>query len=93
MADRPETTLGPFYEVLPEFGDATGNARLMAAFTPSNGIRIGIVNNDLDMAGWAEFDFTEDQAEAVGQALVRWAQRLRAETELVRCNADRGVRT
>jgi len=32
------------------------------------------------------FDFDDDQAELIGQALVRWAQRSRAETEMIRCN-------
>lgn len=31
------------------------------------------------------FDFTDEQAETLGHALVRWAQRSRAEKELIRC--------
>lgn len=81
-----------FYEVLPEIvSDDGGQSKLYACFTPNNGIRVGISTvlfdeqgNVEDENGWHEFDFTDDQAEAIGQALVRWAQRRRAESEMVR---------
>ncbi len=77
-----------FYEVLPIIKDATGQCSLSASFTPSNGIRIGIADENED-TDWVEFDFNEDQAEAIGQALVRWSQRQRAEGEMIRCNRYR----
>ena len=67
------------YEVLPEMHDDTGETKLVASFTSRSGIRIGILDLEEEGADWCEFDFTDDQAEAVGQALVRWAQRRRAE--------------
>lgn len=75
-----------FYEVLPEIKSEDGDAKLVASFTPNNGIRVGIVNEEIDDGYWREFDFTPDQAETIGQALVRWAQRNRAKTELNRCH-------
>ena len=78
---RPES----FYEVLPEMRNESHDDVLVASFTPNNGIRIGIINGDCDDGNWREFDFYDlDQAEAVGQALIRWAQRCRAEHEMYR---------
>lgn len=79
MSKKPDG----FYEVLEEIVDVTGEERLVASFTPNNGIRVGIANAGLEEA-WAEFDFTDEQAEIIGQALVRWAQRRRAEAEMIR---------
>lgn len=73
-----------FYEVLPDMTEDAGEATLSASFTPNNGIRVQIQNDDLG-PDWAVFDFTKAQAEMVGQALIRWAQRARAEGELIRC--------
>lgn len=85
-----------FYEVLPEIYDETGETKLHAAFTPNNGIRIQLSERPFDgtapdgeelgqWTDWRCFDFNDAQAELIGHALVRWAQRDRAETELVRC--------
>lgn len=81
-----------FYEVLPHILDETGETELAASFTPNNGIRIGIAVREedgeggyTDWEGWYDFDFNDEQAEQIGQALVRWAQRSRAEGELIRC--------
>ena len=60
------------YEVLPELRDETGEEILSASFTTNNGIRIQIRNDDLG-PDWAVFDFTAEQAETVGSALLRWA--------------------
>ena len=73
-----------FYEVIPHIKDECDEVTLAASFTPNNGIRIGILDPD-QSPDWAEFDFTVDQAEMIGQALVRWAQRSRAEREMIRC--------
>lgn len=81
-----------FYEVLGEMtSDDGGQSKLYACFTPNNGIRVGVATAEFDdqgdvaeWDGWHEFDFTADQAEAVGQALVRWAQRHRAKGEMIR---------
>jgi len=73
-----------FYEVLDVITDDTENMKLQAVFTPNNGIRIQIANADLEDGYWSVFDFTVDQAEFIGQALVRWAQRRRAEIEQMR---------
>jgi hypothetical protein len=59
------------YEALPDMWD--GEAKLSAAYTANNGIRLQIHDEELS-PDWAVFDFTDDQAEAVGQALVRWAR-------------------
>ncbi len=76
--------MSEFYEVLPEIEGEDGESVLSASFTPNNGIRVQIANQDLG-PDWAVFDFTDDQAEQIGQALVRWAQRNRAEAEGIRC--------
>ena len=72
-----------FYEVLDKITDADGMGTLTAAFTPNNGIRISIVDSEQMIL--TSFDFTPEQAELIGQALVRWAQRSRAEGEMFRC--------
>lgn len=85
MSDK---LVSEFYEVLDAIEDEGGYARLTAAFTPNNGIRIHIEDIDDgegDVSHSCEFDFTDAQAEMIGQALVRWAQRRRAEAELIRC--------
>lgn len=83
-----------FYEVLPAIFDESGETQLSAAFTPNNGIRVQLSEREMNgisgawgaWTDWRCFDFTAAQAEMIGQALVRWAQRNRAEAELVRCN-------
>lgn len=85
MSDK---LVSEFYEVLDTIEDEGGYAKLTAAFTPNNGIRVHIESlpDDTGYEGSScEFDFTNAQAEMIGQALVRWAQRDRAEGELVRC--------
>lgn len=74
-----------FYEVLLHITDEAQDTTLAASFTPNNGIRIGLLDTESEDTNWREFDFTEDQAELIGQALVRWAQRSKAETEMLRC--------
>ncbi len=90
--------MSDFYEVLPEIiSDDGGQSHLYAAFTPNNGIRIGIIGYEYNEAEelvpeadhWSEFNFTDDQAEQIGQALVRWAQRRRAEGEMIRVRGHR----
>ena len=77
---------GNFYEVLPEIVEEGGYAKLTAGFTANNGIRIHIAMIEgAEAFEGGEFDFSPEQAELVGQALVRWAQRSRAEGELFRC--------
>lgn len=81
--------MNDFYEVLPTIkNEATHDEWLTAMFTPNNGIRITIVNQedlDVDIQELCSFDFEDDQAELIGQALIRWAQRHRAEREYIRC--------
>lgn len=73
-----------FYEVLAEMHDHDEpTSTLCASFTPNNGIRVQIQDDDL-ANDWAVFDLADEQAEMLGHALVRWAQRRRAETELIR---------
>lgn len=73
------------YEVLDEITDESEEARLYASYTPNNGIRLGILQNFLydpeaggqtedgwDIA-WREFDLTPEQAQKIGEALLRWA--------------------
>jgi hypothetical protein len=93
--DRDQTAPwweGTIYEVLPTIANPrTHDEWLTAAFTPNNGIRITIVNRadpDEDDETLCSFDFNADQAEMIGQALVRWAQRRRANRDMVR----RGVK-
>lgn len=75
-----------FYEVLPSITAEGYDATLVASFTANNGIRLHITNSeDGEVVDGAEFDFSPEQAELIGQALVRWAQRSRAEGELLRC--------
>ena len=63
------------YEVLDEItnGFDENRARLGASYTPNNGIRIGIINDDTNPHAWAEYDFSFAEADALGQALIRWA--------------------
>ena len=81
MSDTPTK----FYEVLPAFRDEEGTVTLVASFTPNNGIRIGLLDAESDDPDWREFDFNIEQAEILGAALVRWAQRSRTEKEMIRC--------
>ncbi len=74
-----------FYETLSDIQDETAEVTLAASFTPNNGIRIGLLDTESEDRDWREFDFDVEQADLVGHALVRWAQRRRAMTELVRC--------
>jgi hypothetical protein len=83
VVTETETT---FYEVLPHIIDENDQVTLAASFTASNGIRIGLADRESDDPDWREFYFTQQQAEMIGQALVRWAQRCYAEGELIRCN-------
>jgi hypothetical protein len=93
---KPQTAadLGSFYEILPEIkNERTYDEWLTAAFTPNNGIRITIVNRDdvdeINSDKLCSFDFEDDQAEMIGQALVRWARCHRAEREIIRCGMDK----
>lgn len=74
------------YEVLEDFEEEDGEAKLNAAYTPNNGIRVQILNKfepeDLEHEmfqedgwdnHWRVFDFTPEQAEMLGKALLRWA--------------------
>jgi hypothetical protein len=74
------------YETLEQMIEKDGGARLAASWTPSNGIRIGIIchfdeeEKELSPAGddgwdmcWREFDFTREQARELGEALIRWS--------------------
>ena len=81
--------MATFYEVLDHIVDEVGEVTLAASFTASHGIRVGLLDTESEDGDWREFDFTEDQAEFVGQALVRWAQRSRAEREIIRCRMYR----
>jgi hypothetical protein len=65
------------YEVLAEMtsGFEEDRARLTASYTPNNGIRIGIINDDTNPHAWAEYDFSREEAERLGNALLRWAAR------------------
>lgn len=74
-----------FYQVLEHIPSEDGIDTLSASFTPNNGIRIQLLDSESEDPNWRVFDFTNDQAELIGQALVRWAQRRRAETELNLC--------
>ena len=67
------------YEVLKEMqnGFEEDRARLVASYTPNNGIRIGIINDDTNPDAWAEYDFSPDEADRLGNALIRWAGRRR----------------
>lgn len=79
--------MNEFYEVLPNIiEEGNEDIILNAAFTSNNGIRVQIHDKETCPDYWISFDFTDAQAEMIGQALVRWAQRSRAETELIRCN-------
>lgn len=78
-------TWSNFYEALDAITSEDGVAKLTASFTPNNGIRIRIEEKDDEVDQYAEYDFTENQAEEIGQFLIRWAQRSRAEGELARC--------
>jgi hypothetical protein len=76
------------YEVLDDFIEKDGGeARLNAAYTPNNGIRVQIVNQfdeeerEREMFGddgwdthYRVFDFTPEQATKLGEALLRWAK-------------------
>ena len=82
-----------FYEVLPHITEDGEGTTLAASFTPNNGIRVGLLDPESDDPDWREFDFTDEQAELIGQALVRWAQRHRAEAEMIRCRLMPARRT
>lgn len=65
------------YEVLdPIIEEGQYQRVLSAAYTPSNGIRIGILHpaeNEYQEDESVEFDFEPDQAKKLGEALLRWA--------------------
>lgn len=68
------------YEVMAEIVDDCQESKLLASYTPNNGIRIGILNyedGEWDWF-WREFDFNADQAEQLGAALLRWAKAYRS---------------
>lgn len=60
------------YEVIEPIRDDVQEATIAASYTPGNGIRIEIFNDDLG-TDWAVFDFEPELAERLGQALIRWA--------------------
>lgn len=62
----------PQYEVLPVIVDECGEVQLAASFTSKNGIRIGLLDTESDDPNWREFDFTDEQARMIGEALIRW---------------------
>lgn len=75
---KPDTTDVPWwhgtnYEVLDPISEDGGSAMLQATFTPSNGIRITIENDDIEHL--AVFDFTEEQAKMIGAKLIEWSER------------------
>lgn len=61
---------GTNYEVLEPIIGTGQDESLQAAFTPNNGIRLTIWNDDLD--NLASFDLTEEQAKFIGAKLVKW---------------------
>lgn len=61
------------YEVMEPLAGEDGESSLVASYTPNNGIRIGIINDDVNPEAWAEFDFSPKQARLIGNALLRWA--------------------
>lgn len=69
------------YEVLAEILEEPNNYQtaLAASYTPNNGIRIGIRavegSDDYEVfPDWMEFDFSAEQAEMIGTALLSWAK-------------------
>jgi hypothetical protein len=60
------------YEVLPDILDESGEVALSASYTASNGIRIQLLE-PLEHPDWLAFDFTQEQARLIGEALIRWA--------------------
>jgi hypothetical protein len=82
------------YEDLGEMVEESGEAKLHAAYSSNNGIRIEIANwfderdrqyEQFSDDGWdgflRVFDFTDEQALKLGEALVRWAKASAAESE------------
>lgn len=67
--------LGWPYEVLPTMRHERDedSETLSASFTPNNGIRLQIINDDLNPGEYAVFDFSPDEARLIGAALTRWA--------------------
>lgn len=61
------------YEVIEPIRDETQAATLTASYTPNNGIRIEIINDDMG-PDWACFDLEPELAERIGSALIRWAK-------------------
>jgi hypothetical protein len=61
------------YEVLEDIKDETGEETLGASYTPNNGIRVWIANDDIGPE-CCSFDFSPDQAEFLANALLRWAK-------------------
>jgi len=59
------------YEVLPDIMSDDGKETISASWTPNNGRRIQILNDD--MQDWACFNMTKEQAQTLGEALLRWA--------------------
>lgn len=75
---------GTEYEVLDDMTDEQGEVTLSASYTPNNGIRVQLLDSDSDDPDWRVFDFTTEQAEIIGRALVRWAEAHRASPYSVR---------
>lgn len=61
------------YETLDKLTSDDGEDTLQASFTPNNGIRIAITNEDIG-GELAEFDLEPADAIALGEALIRWAK-------------------
>lgn len=73
MADSDDTWWhGTNYEVLKPIRSEDETKSLYAAFTPSNGIRLTIWNDDLDRL--SSFDLTEEQAIFIGEKLIKWGK-------------------
>ncbi len=66
--------VGDGYEVPANLTDETGEETLSYSYTSNNGIRLQILNDDI--LDWAVFDLTKEQAELVGNALLRWANQV-----------------
>ena len=61
---------GTTYEVLEPIMGPCQDESLQATFTPNNGIRLTIWNDDMD--GLASFDLTDEQAKFIGAKLIKW---------------------
>ena len=71
MTDEPKWWVGTNYEVLDPILSDDRSESLQATFTPNNGIRLTILNDDID--GYiATFDFSPNQAKFIGAKLIEW---------------------